>query len=308
MVDGVKINVTVSEHPTAYVTQPMSTSSDRILGQSVHFIPNYLTMSQQPDDSYRLLIDSIDASPADLSLSDSFLVFDLSDAPTGKDAYTTTASPSFSVTGDPQQLRMLFVDGDCKISRVDKNYRDTGAGTASFYLTARSGRAAQKQWLALPEDDSAHALLVCVGGAAIPGRVMTLGEILTEAPGVDEEDQPAFLADLNRRLAGAPLDGSATLVDIEAGKPFDRVSSGGNSMVDLCQFAIDQPGEHTIAVTVDAPPESDCVSLPWYVYAASPASMWASVDERCATVQTRGGEYTYPIGDALFRFTPPPNQ
>ncbi len=306
LVDGAAIDYSSEEHPTVYVTQPLGFSPGQDCGQSVHFSPNYMELGRQPDDSYRLLVNSIDASPAALSLTDRFLVYDLSGVETAPNDNTPMAAPSFSVTGNPQQCRLLFVNGACQIAQVDKDYEGAGSGTTSFYLTQSSARAASRIWLAIPEDESARSLLVTAGGQAMAARPMTLGEILAENPGVDEEDRPSFAANLNRRLAGAPLDGSATLVNSDAGLPFDRVSSQGRNMVKLYRFSIEHAGEHTITVRMDAA-MAEQEAAPQALFAAAPADAWASSGERTAIFQVEGQEYAYPIGDTLLRFTTPPD-
>lgn len=271
-VDGVEIVYKTGEHPTAYIDQPMSTSGDddALLRQSVHFYPNYVDHCRQPDDSYSLLLDSLDAEEAALTLKDTFWVYDVSAAS------DVPGSPSFEVTGNSRGLRLLFVDGQCTIDAVDKNYDDAGVGTTSFSLDIpEANRAATKKWFAVLKSD-AGGLTVTVNGQAIPGQPMLLSEILSENPGTPNEKQEAFLANLNRHLAGALLDGSAMIVNSATGNPFDRIASGGKHMVELCRFVIEDPGEHTITITMDVVVGTDGQLL----FTSAPDALWASVGER----------------------------
>lgn len=291
-VDGVLVDDSVTTHPTSYVKRPMINNGSN--QQSVNFVPPNNELEYQPDNSYEILMNTWENTSYNLSMDTKFNVYDVS----GAKAQIDQKNASFEVEGNLEQLGLLFVDGECEMSRYEMNYIDEKKriGASEFYL---SSSAAKKKWLAVLSDED--DLTVKIGNNVIENRIMTLNEILSESLSISENSKSDYIKKLSLYLSNAKPDGNVFVVGNESS--LDKsISNQGKGLVDMCEFEIVEPGEHQMTIKSIATGESDLSNYYMIEWMGSSKNMWSKIPERRLRIDVNGNLYDYLMTDNLFKF------
>lgn len=291
-VDDILMDYSVATHPTSYVRRPMIYNGSN--PQSVNFVPPNNELEYQPDNSYEILMKTWEKTSYNLSMDTKFKVYDVS----GAKAQIDQEKASFEVEGNLEQLRLLFVDGECEINSYEMNYIDEKKhiGASEFYL---SSSAAKKKWLAVLSDDD--DLTVKIEDNVIEHRIMTLNEILSENLLISDDSKSDYIKKLSLFLSNEKPDGTAFIVGNESF--IDKsISNQGKGLVDMCEFEIAQPGEHQITIKSIATGESHLSNYYMIEWIGSSKNTWSKIPERRLRIDVNGNLYDYLMTDNLFRF------
>lgn len=285
LIDDLAIDYKSSIHPMAYVDRPL-VSSNKVNKQSVYFMPDHLKLDKQPDNSYELLLASLDSRAYDIDLDTSFKIFDITEIKAGD-----PDNPSFSVAGASSDLWMIFSKKDFPVL-VSSWHEDKEEGTCHYDFFIESQTAIEK-WFAVL--DGSKDVKLEVENKDIASKTMTLGAILKQKLQMAEDSMEDYLKDLSLYLNSDQSDRLYILTS--------ELDISDQTRLDIASFQIEGPGEYRITIKLRAAKEGPFVDNYMLELADSPSAMWSNTGKRSVKVNIGSDSQTYDIADDLFRFT-----